>query len=223
MKYVKWLLKGLFILWLALVAYLAFGYLVDRAHVSLNWCPLKLKRFTQDQMVPVVYGYPSSEMLQDAQSGKITLGGCCPKSWAAMCPFCKGTARFASLIDYPVVPLDDSLKTLSPSERGDVCNYVSNLIRRASAGNMYSEWLTAVTVSSTDIWLGTNGSGLHRFNRENGGWSTVWSNDNPSREGTIRSVRLKGKRVIVEHGTSSGAPFLYRDYTDDRGKTWHRD
>lgn len=223
MKYFKWILKGLIILLFAQAAYYLVRYpLVDWAHVSLNWCPLKLKRFTQDQLVPVVYGYPSPGMLQDAQSGKIVLGGCFPNRWAAKCPFCKRTARFNSLSDAPAVPLNDKvLKALSTSERDKVRSYAANLLR--SAPEFSAEKISAIAVSPVDVWLGTHASGLHRFDRETARWANAWSPQESPIGYDIRSVRMKGARVVVKHRHYFDRPLLYEDYTDDRGKTWRRD
>jgi hypothetical protein len=222
MKYAIWIFKGLILLWLVLAAYLAFGYLVNMAHVSLNWCPLKLKRFRQGQLVPVVYGYPSPEMLQDAQSGKIVLGGGFPHIWAALCPFCKKTARFNSLSDDPAVPLNDKvLKALSQSERDTVRSYAANLLR--SAPELSDEKISAIAVSPVDVWLGTHASGLHRFDRETARWANAWSHQESPIGYDIRSVRMKGALVVVKHRHYFDRPLLYEDYTDDRGKTWHRD
>ena len=37
----------------------------------------KCPKCNSDNVVPIAFGYPSPEMMEEAESGEIVLGGCC--------------------------------------------------------------------------------------------------------------------------------------------------
>lgn len=42
-------------------------------------------------MVPIIYGYPTPELVKDAQMDKIVLGGTKTKEYTHFCHFCQET------------------------------------------------------------------------------------------------------------------------------------
>jgi len=81
-----------------LLALAGLVFIIDNTvlHVWLHVCPWHFAHFKPTALVPVVYGYPSSEMLQRAQRGQVVLGGCLVGPVTGVCPHCHWPSRFRS-------------------------------------------------------------------------------------------------------------------------------
>jgi hypothetical protein len=165
----------------------------------------------------VLYGLPSEETFDRATRGEVVLGGCMPGSIAAVCPYCIWPARFCYWEDPAALPLNETtLKGLSAEERREVERYAKHIVAQAQAD--MGECVTAVLVTSTDVWLGLLWSGLHRFDREAKAWHSY--DEKGGINGCVRRLWQDGTRICVEH---AGAPRTLdvESFTDDRGKKWN--
>lgn len=87
--------KCLIILLLAWFSFMAnYFFVLPACHRHLGFCPLRLCKFDMAQAIPVVYGLPMTDMLEDAKAGRIVLGGCMLGSAVAVCPHCRIGVKF---------------------------------------------------------------------------------------------------------------------------------
>jgi hypothetical protein len=200
----------LFMLWTGVVALV----LVDTfLHVYLHVCPLHLARFAPGAIMPVLYGRPMGDAFAKAERGDRVLGGCVVGPVAGVCPFCHWPAAF-TLGSPEEVTLDDrALAGLSTTERAAVRRLVDRVYQEAGG----DEWVTAVSITPDDVWIGTVNSGLHRLDRTTGATASY-------RNGVIgdciHAVRRDGTRVIVVHESGGSNALSREDGTTDRGRTW---
>ncbi len=56
----------------------------------------------EDQVVRIVYGYPSPEMIEQSRRGEVALGGCCigPDADAWYCRGCMRTFKAEAIFDF---------------------------------------------------------------------------------------------------------------------------
>jgi hypothetical protein len=81
-----------------LILFLAFhGILggVVGLHWGLNVCPFEFSTFEDSEVMPIIYGYPTTELVLRALNGEIFLGGCIVRSLSGLCPYCHWPARFS--------------------------------------------------------------------------------------------------------------------------------
>lgn len=198
---------------------LCFITVTTALHMGLHVCPFHFARFARSNVIPVVYGLPTSEALEEAKRGEIVLGGCEVGFIGGVCSYCKWPVRLSEWIDERSgVPLDGkTLIKLSPKERMDVAIHAMQIINQTQPD--MEERITAVLVTQTDVWLGMLESGLHRFDRMTKSWRAY-------KGGVIgyciKRIWQDGSRIYVEHDTIGNHRFFYVDFTDDRGKTWTR-
>ncbi len=64
---------------------------------GLNVCPFEFTTFEDSQVMPIIYGYPTTELVARALNGEIILGGCIVHSLSGLCPYCHWPARFSFL------------------------------------------------------------------------------------------------------------------------------
>src|SRR6185295_19185315 len=87
--------KCLALLLLALVSFLVgYRYALPAIHRHLGFCPLTLSRFDQSKAIPIVYGLPTSDPLEEGKNGRLLWGGCVLGSTIAVCPHCHVSVKF---------------------------------------------------------------------------------------------------------------------------------
>lgn len=202
------------LLFIATPVLLVLGVLNVLMHTYLHVCPLHAARFERSAIVPVVYGLPTAETFEKAARGEIVLGGCIVGSTAGVCLYCRWPAAFTHGSPAEVTLDDHTLAGLSPTERCAVREFVRAIFRRANG----DEWVTAVSVTQDDVWVGTVNSGLHRLERKTGATASFRERDIGD---CIHGIRRDGARVVVEHEGASANPFSREAFTTDRGRTWH--
>lgn len=218
----RWIYKAMKILMVFCVLVLVVLIGVPTVHNYLRFCPIKFRSFTSAQLIPILYGHVwdfygnvREDLAERARCGEIVIAGSCtPLGYSHVCPYCRWPAVFLKGSPPEVVLNDKTLAGLSPSEREDVDRFMKRVYAQARG----DEWVTAVCIASNDVWIGTVNSGLHRMDRKTG--------DGPSfRDGTIgdciRSICDKGEHILVEHSASS-LSLCSKDFSADRGETWHR-
>lgn len=216
---IRWILKWLFYMSLAFVVIIV-SLLVS--HVQFNFCPLHFDRFTQNQIIPIIYGIPTEKTWQELQRKEVTLGGCFPMPQVAICPYCWMPARYRPWAEPPAIQLDEkAMNGLSSPESRTVRLYATQIIAHTQIDA--DDRITALLVTPTDVWIGTHGSGLHCFDRRTQAWKSYAksSYEKNSIGYCIKSIRNDGTRIYVEHETMGNGLF-YEDYTNDRGTTWKR-
>ncbi len=80
---------------------LVMTLLAAMAHRWLSFCPLRMARLTDSNLVKVVYGYVSDfhggiaspELEAQVRSGRVALGGCVRMPWTHICPYCSFPVR----------------------------------------------------------------------------------------------------------------------------------
>lgn len=94
---------------LVLVALLAaFANVV--LHIKFHVCVWHFARLQPQDLIPIIYGYPTDAALAAAKRGEIALGGCVAGGFAALCPHCRWPA--ALLSDSPLdAPADTQVET----------------------------------------------------------------------------------------------------------------
>ena len=191
------------------------GVLNVLVHTYLRACPLHAARFERGAIVLVVYGLPmGGETFAKAARGEIVLGGCIVGATAGVCPYCHWPAAFTHALPAEVTLDDHTLAGLSPTERDAVRGLIGAIYRQAQG----DEWLTAVSVTPEDVWVGTVNAGLHRVERKTGATASFREREVGD---CIFGIRREGARVVVEHEGAGANRFSRKAVTTDRGRTWH--
>ena len=91
--------------WTVIACWVGVGLIVaiTLCHRYLNFCPIHLKSFADDAVVPVLYGHVWSfgggirdDILAGAERGDYVIAGSCiPLGYSHVCPSCHWPARFA--------------------------------------------------------------------------------------------------------------------------------
>ena len=87
--------RGMKILLIASLACMGFIGGGVGLHWGLNVCPFEFSTFEDSQIMPIIYGYPTTELVLRALNGEIILGGCVIRSLSGLCPYCYWPARFS--------------------------------------------------------------------------------------------------------------------------------
>ncbi len=92
--------------WAFVAAWVGVGLIIaiTLCHRYLNFCPIHLKSFADDAVVPVLYGHVWSfggGIRDDIQAGAergeyVIAGSCIPLGYSHVCPLCHWPARFES-------------------------------------------------------------------------------------------------------------------------------
>lgn len=92
--------------WTLLACGVGLGVIIANtlSHRYLDFCPIHLKSFADDAVVPVLYGHVWSfggGIRDDIQAGAergdyVIAGSCIPLGFSHVCPFCHWPARFES-------------------------------------------------------------------------------------------------------------------------------
>lgn len=77
---------------LALLA--SYVFVLPAVHRHLGLCPLGLSKFDASKAIPILYGLPMSDALEEAKAGRIILGGCMLGRTLAVCPHCHVGVKF---------------------------------------------------------------------------------------------------------------------------------
>jgi hypothetical protein len=184
-------------------------------HVQIHVCPWHLSGFNRNDIVPVTYGYATDESFEKSKQGKVVLGGCVTGPVAGVCPFCHWPAAITRNMPDEVTLDDKTLAGLSTSGRDNLNHFMVSVLKQARGDEM----VTAVCITSNDVWIGTVNSGLQRMDRRTGMGESY-------RDGTIGDCIFKIKsdqdRIFVEHIHSGLGRMWVRDASADRGKSWER-
>lgn len=91
--------------WTLLACWVGVGLIITStlSHRYLNFCPIHLKSFADDAVVPVLYGHVWSfgggirdDIRAGAERGDYVIAGSCiPLGYSQVCPYCHWPARFA--------------------------------------------------------------------------------------------------------------------------------
>jgi hypothetical protein len=217
-----WIDRAMKIVAVCLILFLVVLLGVPAVHNYLHFCPIKFRSFTSSQLIPIMYGHVwdfhgdvREDLAERARRGEIVIAkSCTPLGYSHICPYCRWPALFLKGTPAEVVLDDETLAGLSPSEREAVDRFMKRVYAQARG----DEWVTAVCITSNDIWIGTFNSGLHRMDRKSGDGLSF-------RDGVIgdciRSISDEGASILVEHSAST-LSLCYKDSPADRGRTWHR-
>ena len=112
--------------WAIVACWVGVGLIIaiTLCHRYLNFCPIQLKRFADDALVPVLYGHVWSfgggirdDIRAGAERGDYVIAGSCtPLGFSHVCPFCHWPARFVSGEDDETPTSGTNLDTLPPDE-----------------------------------------------------------------------------------------------------------
>ena len=105
--------------WTLLACWIGVGVIIviTLCHRYLNFCPIHLKSYADDAVVPVLYGHVWSfggGIRDDIQAGAergdyVIAGSCIPLGYSHVCPICHWPARFESPEDdHDQLPVADS-------------------------------------------------------------------------------------------------------------------
>jgi len=92
--------RALRILLLLNVVLLSAALICTALHGYLHTCPFFFKRFSDAEVVQMVYGLPMTEAFERAERGEIVLGGCMVGPVGGVCPHCHWPCQWVDLEKY---------------------------------------------------------------------------------------------------------------------------
>lgn len=99
-RLLDWTYRILRVLLLLILVLLSAALICTALHGYLHACPCFFKRFSDAEVIQVVYGLPMTEAFERAERGEIVLGGCLVGPVGGVCPYCKWPCQWTDWEKY---------------------------------------------------------------------------------------------------------------------------